>query len=75
MMKNYYKKKLLGKGGCGIVWQCYRNDLNDKKIDMKEYAVKQISKKSSNTPSLFNINITEDNLKIARNEIKILKIL
>ena len=75
MMKNYYKKKLLGKGGCGIVWQCYRNDLNDKKIDMKEYAVKQISKKSNNNPSLFNINITEDNLKIARNEIKILKIL
>ena len=72
-MKNYYKKKLLGKGGCGIVWQCYRNDIYDKNIDTTEYAVKQISKKSSNIPSLFNINITEENLKIARNEIKILK--
>ena len=74
MMKHYYKKKLLGKGGCGIVWQCYRNDIYDKNIDTTEYAVKQISKKSNNNiPSLFNINITEDNLKIARNEIKILK--
>ena len=73
MMKNYYKKKLLGKGGCGIVWQCYKNDLNDKKIDTVDYAVKQVSKKSSNNPSLISFNITEDNLKIARNEIKILK--
>ena len=72
-MKNYYKKKLLGKGGCGIVWQCYKNDLNDKKIDTIDYAVKQVSKKSSNNPSLISFNITEDNLKIARNEIKILK--
>ena len=74
MMKHYYKKKLLGKGGCGIVWQCFRNDIYDKNIDTTEYAVKQISKKSNNNnPSLFNINLTEDNLKIARNEIKILK--
>ncbi len=73
MMKNYYKKKLLGKGGCGIVWQCYKNELNDKKIDTVDYAVKQVSKKSSNNPSLISFNITEDNLKIARNEIKILK--
>ena len=72
-MKNYYKKKLLGKGGCGIVWLCYKNDLNEKYIDANEYAVKQISKKPSNNPSLYNININEDNLKIARNEIKILK--
>ena len=72
-MKNYYKKKLLGKGGCGIVWLCNKNDLNEKYIDANEYAVKQISKKPSNNPSLYNININEDNLKIARNEIKILK--
>jgi len=72
-MKNYYKKKLLGKGGCGIVWLCYRNDLNEKYIDANEYAVKQIAKKQGSNPSLYNINITEDNLKIARNEIKILK--
>ena len=66
-MKHYNKKKLLGKGGCGIVWLCYKD------LDISEYAVKQISKKSSNTPSLANLNINEDNFKIARNEIKILK--
>ena len=75
-MKKYYKKKLLGKGGCGIVWLCYKSDLNSDDIDTNEYAVKQISKKTnSNNLSLFNININEDNLKIARNEIKILKAL
>ena len=26
-MKNYNKIKLLGKGGCGIVWLCYKNNL------------------------------------------------
>ena len=75
-MKKYYKKKLLGKGGCGIVWLCYKSDLNSDDLDTNEYAVKQISKKTnSNNLSLFNININEDNLKIARNEIKILKAL
>ena len=75
-MKKYYKKKLLGKGGCGIVWLCYKSDLNSDDLDTKEYAVKQISKKTnSSNLSLFNININEDNLKIARNEIKILKAL
>ena len=69
MMKNYLKKTLLGKGGCGIVWLCYKNDIED----TNKYAVKQVSKKPSNNPSLFNINLNEDNLKIARNEIKILK--
>ena len=66
-MKHYIKKKLLGKGGCGIVWLSYKD------LDINEYAVKQISKKSGNTPSLVNLNINEDNFKIARNEIKILK--
>jgi hypothetical protein len=28
-MKNYNKIKLLGKGGCGIVWLCYKNNLNE----------------------------------------------
>ena len=74
-MKHYIKKKLLGKGGCGIVWLCNKNNSshNDSNVDINEYAVKQISKKTSNTPSLLNININEDNFKIARNEIKILK--
>ena len=73
-MKKYYKKKLLGKGGCGIVWLCYKSELNSEYIDTKEYAIKQISKKiNTNNTSYFNINITEDNLKIARNEIKILR--
>ena len=74
-MKNYIKKKLLGKGGCGIVWLCYKNIPDDLDLYINEYAVKQISKKSTNTPSLANLNINEDNFKIARNEIKILKVL
>ena len=61
-MKNYTKIKLLGKGGCGIVWLCYKNISNEN----KEYAVKQISKKNNNNQSLLNI---------ARNEINILKYL
>ena len=69
-MKNYSKIKLLGKGGCGIVWLCYKNILNEN----KEYAVKQISKKSNNNQSLFSLNL-EENIKIARNEIKTLKYL
>ena len=74
-MKHYIKKKLLGKGGCGIVWLCNKNitNSNNSKMDFNEYAVKQISKKASNTPSLINLNINEDNFKIARNEIKILR--
>ena len=72
-MKNYNKIKLLGKGGCGIVWLCDKNISNDK-IEIKEYAVKQISKKSSNNQSLLCLNL-EENIKIARNEIKILKYL
>ena len=72
-MKNYYKIKLLGKGGCGIVWLCNKASSNDN-IDTKEYAVKQISKKPSNNNSLLCLNL-EENIKIARNEIKILKIL
>ena len=74
-MKHYIKKKLLGKGGCGIVWLCYKNISDDLDLYINEYAVKQISKKSSNTPSLANLNINEDNFKIARNEIKMLKLL
>ena len=69
-MKNYSKIRLLGKGGCGIVWLCYKNNLNEN----KEYAVKQISKKSNNNQSLLSLNL-EENIKIARNEIKTLKYL
>ena len=70
-MKNYSKLKLLGKGGCGIVWLCYKNNTTETKN--KEYAVKQISKKSINQ-SLHSLNL-EENIKTARNEIKILKYL
>ena len=73
-MKNYNKIKLLGKGGCGIVWLCYKNNLNENTDIIKECAVKQISKKSSNNQSLLCLNL-EENIKIARNEIKILKYL
>jgi len=73
-MKNYNKIKLLGKGGCGIVWLCYKSNLNENIDAIKEYAVKQISKKSSNNQSLLSLNL-EENIKIARNEIKILKYL
>ena len=69
-MKNYSKIKLLGKGGCGIVWLCYKNILNEN----REYAVKQISKKSSNNQSIHCLNL-EENIKISRNEIKTLKYL
>ena len=72
-MKNYIKIKLLGKGGCGIVWLCYKN-INKENVDTKDYAVKQISKKSGNNQSLFYLNL-EDNIKIARNEITTLKYL
>ena len=70
-MKNYYKIKLLGKGGCGIVWLCHKK-INNEKLDTELYAVKQISKKTCNTNSLLCLNL-EENIKIARNEIKILK--
>ena len=70
-MKNYYKIKLLGKGGCGIVWLCHKK-INNEKIDTELYAVKQISEKTCNTNSLLCLNL-EENIKIARNEIKILK--
>ena len=69
-MKNYSKIKLLGKGGYGIVWLCYKNILNEN----REYAVKQISKKSSNNQSIHCLNL-EENIKISRNEIKTLKYL
>ena len=74
-MKNYHKKKLLGKGGCGIVWLCAKNNTNQNgsNLNNNEFAVKQISKKNGNNQSLINLNLAEDNLKIARNEIKILK--
>jgi hypothetical protein len=70
-MKNYIKIKLLGKGGCGIVWLCYKN-INKDNVDIEEYAVKQITKKIGNNQSLLYLNL-EENIKIARNEIKILK--
>ena len=72
-MRNYIKIKLLGKGGCGIVWLCYKN-INKDNVDIEEYAVKQITKKAGNNQSLLYLNL-EENIKIARNEIKMLKYL
>jgi len=64
-MKGYYKTKLLGKGGYGIVWLCHNN------YSQKECAIKQTSKKK--TPdcphNLSNL------LSIARNEIAVLSLL
>ena len=68
IMKGYSKIKLLGKGGYGIVWLCYKN--NDQ-YDEKEYAVKQTSKKKTQEFS-HNLNNTLSN---ARNEIASLFIL
>ena len=39
IMKGYFKTKLLGKGGYGVVWLCHNN------YSQKEYAIKQTSKK------------------------------
>ena len=65
IMKGYFKIKLLGKGGYGVVWLCHNN------YSQKEYAIKQTSKKK--TPdcphNLSNL------LPIARNEIAVLSLL
>ena len=82
IMKGYIKIKLLGKGGCGIVWLCsssnktgsFFNDNNRLKndsidnniIENEECAVKQISKKGG------LMNMTNENINTAKNEIKIL---
>ena len=70
IMKGYSKIKLLGKGGYGIVWLCTKNKLQYDK-DIKDYAIKQTSKKK-NQESSHNLNNT---LKNARNEIAALKLL
>lgn len=64
IMKGHIRKRLLGKGGCGIVWLCIKTK------NSNEVAVKQTAKKNNIT----TMNI-EDNLNIARNEIKILNLL
>ena len=65
VMKGYYKIKLLGKGGYGVVWLCHNN------YSQKEYAIKQTSKKK--TPDCpHNLN---NLLSIARNEIAVLSLL
>jgi serine/threonine protein kinase len=65
------KVKLLGKGGCGIVWSCKKNDINiinnNLNDEIDEIAIKQTSKKIQN-----GINL-ENCLSLARNEINILK--
>ena len=71
-MKTYHKIKLLGKGGCGIVWLAKKiiNNNGDIIFSEEEYALKQTSKKGN----IFG-TINVENLNIARNEIEILKIL
>ena len=91
IMKGYNKKKLLGKGGCGIVWLCTKikdqniyhdnknasfgeEENNDSNVSfceheiIGEYAVKQTSKK--NGAAL--MNLANENIITAKNEIKIL---
>jgi hypothetical protein len=62
IMGNYKKIKLLGKGGCGIVWLCSLIS-----NDNFQCAVKQISKKNN-----FAMN-NDEIIQIGRNEIKILE--
>ena len=86
IMKGYIKKKLLGKGGCGIVWLCtkaHENNNNYKQNNLSydnannnfneniEYAVKQTSKKNGNAL----LNSANENIITAKNEIKVLSTL
>ena len=80
IMKGYTKIKLLGKGGCGIVWLCNKINKNmrfnnlfnnynfnfDNAGNNQECAVKQITKKGG------TINMSSENINTAKNEIKIL---
>ena len=83
MMKGYIKHKLLGKGGCGIVWLCskendqifnsdYYQQNNENNFCQKSnemyYAVKQTSKKNGSAL----MNMAEENILTAKNEINIL---
>ena len=68
VMKGYSKIRLLGKGGYGVVWLCHNNK---DKYNIKEYAVKQTSKKKTQEFT-HNINNTLTN---ARNEIAVLYLL
>ena len=69
--KLFTKVKLIGKGGCGIVWLCKKQDINiinnNLNDTIDEIAIKQTSKKIQN-----GINL-ENSLSFARNEINILK--
>ena len=71
-MQGYTKTKLLGKGGCGIVWCCQKvKDQNESLAEIeedKEFAVKQTSKKSGRSV----INMANENIITSKNEIKIL---
>ena len=71
-MQGYIKTKLLGKGGCGIVWCCQKvKDQNERLAEIeedKEFAVKQTSKKSGRSV----INMANENIITSKNEIKIL---
>ena len=70
IMKGYIKQKLLGKGGCGIVWLCTKlnSEIFEDDNTKKEYAVKQTSKKNGSAL----MNLADENVQTAKNEIKIL---
>ena len=69
IMQGYIKKKLLGKGGCGVVWCCHKKkETQDETIKGKEFAVKQTSKKNGKAL----INKANENIITSKNEIKIL---
>ena len=68
IMSGYTKKKLLGKGGCGIVWCCEKNKKEKEEEINEEFAVKQTSKKNGKAL----INMANENILTAKNEIKIL---
>ena len=70
--KGYKKIRLLGKGGCGMVWLCINSKGN-------EFAVKQISKKIKNKDSFDKINKNNKEInhssQMAKREIEIINYL
>ena len=67
IMHGCIKKKLLGKGGCGVVWECEKSK-DTPTIPHPPFAVKQISKKNGKGV----LNMANENIATAKNEIKIL---
>ena len=86
MMKGYYKKKLLGKGGCGIVWlgikitnsqifyekKNLNNNNNNSYNNYEYYNDEYAIKQTSKKNGNACMNMTIENIYTARNEIEIL---